>query len=85
MGQLAVVARGLYLARHLFTLFIFSISYCLFVILDAVVVELVVRPQGGEGSGADGVGEEYLGGGVYPALRVVQLAPVRGDVQQQAC
>ena len=49
------------------------------------MVELVVRPQGGEGSGADGVGEEYLGGGVYPALRVVQLAPVRGDVQQQAC
>ena len=48
------------------------------------MVELVVRPQGGEGSGADGVGEEYLGGGVYPALRVVQLAPVRGDVQQQA-
>ena len=53
-------------------------------VLDAVVVELVVRPQGWEGSGADGVGEEYLGGGVYPALRVVQLAPVRGDVQQQA-
>ena len=43
-------------------LFIFSISYCLFILLDAVVVELVVAPQGGQGASADGVGKEDLRG-----------------------
>ena len=43
-------------------LFIFSISYCLFILLDAVVVELVVAPQGGQGPSADGVGKEDLRG-----------------------
>ena len=54
-------------------------------VLDTVVVELVVGPQGRQGPGADGVGEEDLGGRVYPALRVNQLAPVWRDVQQQSC
>ena len=43
-------------------LFIFSISYCLFILLDAVVVELVVAAQGGQGPSADGVGKEDLRG-----------------------
>ena len=54
-------------------------------VLDTVVVELVVGPQGGQGPGPDGVGEEDLGGRVYPALRVGQFAPIWCDVQQQAC
>ena len=37
-------------------------------LLDAVVVELVVGPQGGEGAGPDAVGEEDLGGAVDPRL-----------------
>ena len=53
-------------------------------VLDAVVVELVVGAQGGQGPGPDGVGEEDLGGGVYPALGVPELAPVGSDVEQEA-
>ena len=53
-------------------------------VLDAVVIELVVGPEGRQSSGPDGVGKEDLRGGVYPALGVPQLAPVGGDVQQQA-
>ena len=52
--------------------------------LDAIVIELVVRAQGGQRPCSDRVCKEYLSGGVYPALRGVQLGPVRGDVQQQA-
>ena len=52
--------------------------------LDAIVIELVVRAQGGQRPCSDGVCKEYLSGGVYPALGGVQLRPVRGDVQQQA-
>ena len=48
------------------------------------MIELVVGPEGRQGAGPDGVGEEDLRGGVYPALGVPQLAPVGGDVQQQA-
>ena len=51
--------------------------------LDAVVVELVVGAEGGQGPGADGVREEDLRGGVNPALGGVQLGPVGGDVEQQ--
>ena len=54
-------------------------------VLDAVVVELVVRPQCGQGPRSNGVGEEDLSGGVYPALGVPELAPVRSDVEQEAC
>ena len=42
-------------------------------VLDAVVVELVVRPQRRQSSRPDRVGEEDLGGGVDPGLRVGQL------------
>ena len=48
------------------------------------MIELVVGPEGRQGAGPDGVGEEDLRGGVYPALGVPQLAPVGGDVQKQA-
>ena len=51
--------------------------------LDAVVVELVVGAEGGQGPRADGVREEDLRGGVNPALGGVQLGPVGGDVEQQ--
>ena len=49
------------------------------------MVELVVGAQGGQSPGPDGVGEEDLRGGVYPALRVPELAPVGSDVEQEAC
>ena len=51
--------------------------------LDAVVVELVVGSQCGQGPRADGVCEEDLHCGVNPALGGVQLGPVGGDVEQQ--
>ena len=51
--------------------------------LDAVVVELVVGSQCGQGPRADGVREEDLRCGVNPALGGVQLGPVGGDVEQQ--
>ena len=51
--------------------------------LDAVVVELVVGAEGGQGPRANGVRKEDLGGGVNPALGGVQLGPVGGDVEQQ--
>ena len=63
----------------------------------AVVVELVVRPQGGQRAGphaanifgmclnifAAPVGEEYLRGAVYPGGAPEQVVPLRGDVVQQ--
>ena len=63
----------------------------------AVVVELVVRPQGGQSAGphaanilvmclnifAAPVGEEYLRGSVYPGGAPEQVVPLRGDVVQQ--
>ena len=64
----------------------------------AVVVELVVRPQGGQSArphaanilgmclkiffGAP-VGEEYLRGSVYPGGSPEQVVPLRGHVVQQ--
>ena len=56
----------------------------LFCLLDAVVVELVVRSQCWKSSCADGVGEEDLSGRVDPGLGVGQLRPVRSDVTHQA-
>ena len=56
-------------------LFIFSISYWLFILLDAVVVELVVAPQGRQGASADGVGKEDLRGWVDPTFGRVKFWP----------
>ena len=58
---------------------------CIFSILYAVVVELVIRPQCWQGASANRVGKEDLGSRVYPALRGPQLRPVRCDVQHEAC
>ena len=63
----------------------------------AVVVELVVRPQGGQSAGPHAtnilvmclnifvapVGEEYLRGSVYPGGAPEQVVPLGGDVVQQ--
>ena len=63
----------------------------------AVVVELVVRAQGGQSAGPHAanifkiyiniffapVGEEYLRGSVYPGGAPEQVVPLRGDVVQQ--
>ena len=63
----------------------------------AVVVELVVRPQGGQRAGPHAtnilamclnifgapVGEEYLRGSVYPGGAPEQVVPLRGHVVQQ--
>ena len=65
---------------------IISIDECIILTnhhLDAVVVELVVGAEGGQGPRANGVRKEDLGGGVNPALGGVQLGPVGGDVEQQ--
>jgi len=48
-----------------------------------IVVELVVRAQGGQGTGADAVREEDLGSAVYPRSRTEQLAPARCHVVKQ--
>ena len=45
----------------------------LFILLDAVVVELVVAAQGGQGASADGVGKEDLRGRVDPTFRRVKF------------
>ena len=50
----------------------------------AVVVELVVRPQGWQSSGAHTVGEEYLRGSVYPGCASPEIIPLWSDVVQQA-
>ena len=44
-------------------------------LLDAVVVELVVAAQGGQGASADGVGKEDLRGGVDPTFGRVKFWP----------
>ena len=59
--------------RFVYYLFIFSISYCLFILLDTVVVELVVAAQGGQGASADGVGKEDLRGRVDPTFGRVKF------------
>ena len=47
---------------------------------EAVMVELVVAPQGREGSHANAVGEKDLSRAVYPGLPVHQLGPVHVHV-----
>ena len=53
-------------------------------ILDAVVVELVVRAEGGEGPGPDAVGEEDLSSRVDPGLRLPEAVPIGRDILPQA-
>ena len=47
-------------------------------------MELVVRPEGGEGSRSNRVCEEDLSGRVDPRLRAGQLAPVGRHVTPEA-
>ena len=52
--------------------------------LVAVMMELVVGPEGWEGSHADTVGKEDLSGSVYPSGSLQQLLPLGSDVVFQA-
>lgn len=46
-------------------------------------MELVVRAQSGQGTGADAVREEDLGSAVYPWSGIEQLLPTRRHVVKQ--
>ena len=50
----------------------------------AVVVELVVRPQGWQSSSPNTVGEEYLGGSIYPCSPLCEVGPVRSYIVEQS-
>lgn len=48
-----------------------------------IVMELVVRAQSGQSTGADAVREEDLGSTVYPRSGIAQLLPTRRHVVKQ--